>query len=293
MPASRYSTALLKRPSTDVEYGASQAAFELRYGLRPPTGTAPPAAPPAPVPDGRQLVNSAAIAALTNPLCHTEPEDELGELITDVMDLPEAQRSTVRTLVSGMLRSVTAKPSMIFAMVAFVATLGLGLNTDIGRAAAHTVAETTRDVGRAVVKRAAEVVSPAVQLVRRPSVDTPRQHLGAGPSAASTRSAAGTAVAPASGTGKTHVVLALAITAGGATSDVDRHHEHVAGTHRRGGSHVTGFGASHGANKTDRAHQRNVDHARRGKAANVGKSARTGKNAHHGKGGSERSSRRG
>src|SRR5262245_25999460 len=99
MPTSRYSTALLERPSTDVEYGASQAAFELRYGLRPPGEAAPaaPAAPPTPGPDGRQLVNSAAIAALTNPLCHTAPEDELGELITDVLELPDAQRSTVRT----------------------------------------------------------------------------------------------------------------------------------------------------------------------------------------------------
>jgi hypothetical protein len=281
----RNSTALLERPSTDVEFGASQAAFELRYELRPPAEESP-ATPDAAQPEGRQLVTSAAIAALTNPLCHTAPEDDLGELITDVMDLPEAQRSTVRTIVSGMLRSVTAKPSMIFALVAFVATLGVGLNTDVGRAAAHTVAETTRDVGRAVVKRAVDVVAPAVRRLRPTTNDTPRKVLGVGPSSTqrSTPATAKTVAAPASRTAgaRGRTVHALAVSAGGAASAVDgrhpgrggvgeraghgHHRNGAAGAHRHGRSHATGHGTSHaGKHVKSVKHGKNAKHGKNGK----------------------------
>jgi hypothetical protein len=250
-----YPAALLERPSTDVEFGASQAAFELRYGLRSPAEE-PPASPAVPLTEGRQLVNSAAIAALTNPLCHTAPEDDLGELITDVMDLPEAQRSTVRTIVSGMLRSAVNKPSLIFALVAFMATLGLGLGTDVGRAAAHTVAETTREVGRSMVKRAADVVTPAVRRLRHTTNDTPRQNLGVGttttprstPAVTKTTVAKKPTVAPA--------VRVLAVSAGKTTDRVERgHHRQAHASHNgehRGASHV----------RADKPHAKHAKHGK-------------------------------
>jgi hypothetical protein len=265
-----------------VEYGASHAAFELRYGLRPPSeaATAAPTAP-TPSPDGRQLVNSGAIAALTNPLCHTPPEDDLGELITDVMDLPEAQRSTVRTLVSGMLRSVTAKPSMIFALVAFVATLGLGLGTDVGRAAAHTVVETTRDVGRAVVKRAADVVAPAVRHLRPTSSHTPRQ-LGAGRSSAQPSTLAANRTVAAAASSRAHArVVPLAISAGrGASHAAEKSAAHAI----KGAPHAKGAGHTHGA-----GHHKNLKNA---KAHTRDKTAKTSTHANHGKGHSKKSGRR-
>jgi hypothetical protein len=297
MPIPRYSAALLERPSTDVEFGASQAAFELRYGLRSPAVESPavPATPPS---GGRQLVNSAAIAALTNPLCHAAPEDDLGELITDVMDLPEAQRSTVRTIVSGMLRSAVNKPSLIFALVAFVATLGLGLGTDVGRAAAHTVAETTREVGRSVVKRAADVVAPAVRRLRHPTTDAPRQNLGGGPittprsTSAVTKTTAAAKPTVARVAGSAHASdgagRVLAISAGRPTHRIgDGHHRsgHAArnGEHS-GGKHSTGHGASHA--RADRPHAaKSATHA---KPATHAKHA---KHATHGKGTSKKSGR--
>src|SRR5688500_8515649 len=107
MSSPRFSAQPPAQPLT-VDFGSTQASFELLCGLREPAMRTAAAGAV-----GGDLVRS-AIATMTNPLSHGAPTEDTNDPATDLSD---HQRSVLRWIMAGVSRTAS-KPSTLFGLVA-------------------------------------------------------------------------------------------------------------------------------------------------------------------------------
>ncbi|GAA1826538.1 hypothetical protein GCM10009682_52710 [Luedemannella flava] len=165
-------------PNVNVaEFGVSRSALAIRSGmalgaLRRLPGQRPvgPTVAPADGLAGPAAVNRAALIASAHPASHQDPlaeQSSVNVLAADIAALPRADRTALRSVVTGMLNRAHQFSFGPGAMVVVMVVLGLVFGTNVGQAAAHTVAEITTTV----VTRTVEKVAPVVR--RIPHVPVP------------------------------------------------------------------------------------------------------------------------
>ncbi|MFC7479525.1 hypothetical protein ACFQX7_05040 [Luedemannella flava] len=159
-------------PNVNVaEFGVSRSALAIRSGmalgaLRRLPGQRPvgPTVAPADGLAGPAAVNRAALIASAHPASHQDPlaeQSSVNVLAADIAALPRADRTALRSVVTGMLNRAHQFSFGPGAMVVVMVVLGLVFGTNVGQAAAHTVAEITTTV----VTRTVEKVAPVVRRI--------------------------------------------------------------------------------------------------------------------------------